>query len=280
MNRMPARVLLFAQLSCCRYRGTPSETVRTDARAERLRIRSHQEHRGRRTQRRTATNHGASSTEQGSLPICNMLKLATDSVSSVLTSLAALELTMPDLSTRERLTIHVLGGTVRELMILRLNEEFLHLLPKLKSLVVGYIGPDIPSDADNGQLISSQCCPQCAAAGRKRQIFLRKRLYHACDEASLFPEFPRDLVVTCNSGHADEETESWRPTLERILEMDVPALFTTYDEQKIFDSMGARFVQNHEKNRWHGLAPRVENFGERYEVFYNNQFSYIVKGKR
>ncbi|KAL8785747.1 MAG: hypothetical protein Q9195_008513 [Heterodermia aff. obscurata] len=221
-----------------------------------------------------------------SVAVCNMLKLASDSVSTVLTALAALELTIPDLSQRDRLTIHVLGGTARELMILRLNEEFLHLLPNLRLVTVGYIGPDTLSETGKGQLLPSECCQYCKAAGRKRQVFLRKRLYHECDEASLFPEFPPDLIMACNSGHADEETESWRPTLERILAKDIPAVFTTFteqeaiDEQTVFGRMGAHFVQTCEKNRWHGLVPKIENFGARYEVFYYNHYTYIVKGKK
>ena len=224
--------------------------------------------------------------ERNSNLIGNMLKLAADSASTVLTALAALELTIPDLSQRERLTIHVLGGTARELMILRMNEEFLHLLPKLRVVTVGYIGPDVPSQMAKTQLLPSECCPQCTAAGRIRNCFLRRSLYHECDEASLFPEFPPDLIMACNSGHADEETKSWRPTLERILGTDIPALFTTFnepeavDEQAIFSSMGARFVQTCNKNRWHGLVPKIENFGARYEVFYYNYFTYIVKGRK
>ena len=223
--------------------------------------------------------------EPNSVPICNMLKLATDSASNVLTALAALGLTVHEMSQRDRLTIHVLGGTARELMILRLNEEFLHLLPKVQVVTVGYIGPDVPSDGETTQLLLIECCPQCTTAGRKRNVFLRKRLYHECDEASLFPEYPPDLIVAYHSGHADEETESWRPTLERILETNVPALFTTFNEQEAVDeqavlrSMGARFVQTCDKNRWHGLVPKIENFGTRYETFYYNYFTYIVKGK-
>ena len=217
---------------------------------------------------------------------CTMLKLATDSSSTVLTALAALELTIPDLSQRDRLTVHMLGSTARDLMILRLNEEFLHLLPKLQLITVGYIGPDVPMNKESIQLIPNECCPQCTAACRKRQCFLRTCLYHECDEASLFPEYSPDLIVACNSGHSDEETESWRPTLERILESNIPAVFTTYNEQEATDEqivlgrMGARFVQTGNKNRWHGLVPKVENFGARYEVFYHNHFNYIVKGKR
>ena len=225
--------------------------------------------------------------ESGSRPFPGtLLKLATDSSSTVLTALAALELTIPDLSQRDRLTIHVLGSTARELMILRLNEEFLHLLPKLKVVTVGYIGPDTPQDTERNQLLPNECCSQCTAAGRKRLFFLRKRLYHECDVASLFPEFPPDLIMACNSGHADEETESWRPTLERVLATNVPALFTTYneqeavDEQTTFGRMGAHFVQTCNENRWHGLVPKIENFGARYEVFYYNYYTYIVKGKR
>ena len=221
-----------------------------------------------------------------SASICQLVKLATDSSSMVLTALAALELADPDLSSRTRLTIHVVGATAHELMILRLNEEFLHLIPKLQTLTVGYIGPDVPVTADSSnQLQSSQCCPECTLAGRKRQVFLRKQLYHQCDRTSLFPELPPDLIMACHSGHSEEETNSWGPTLSRILDMDTPAVFTTYnkreaiDEQAVFSDMDARFLQEIVENRWRGMVPKLECFGARYEVYCFNHFKYVVRGR-
>ena len=214
-----------------------------------------------------------------------MLKLATDSTSNVLTALAALELTIPDLSQRDRLTIHVLKCTGWELVIRRLNEEFLHLLPKIQLVTVGYIDFAVPSDKKITELLPDACCPQCTTAGRKRNIFLRNGFYHECDEASLFPEYPPDLIMACHSGHAEEEPESWRPTLERILETNVPALFTTFSKQEAvaeqddLRSMGARFVQICGQNRWRGLVPKIDACGARYETFHYNHFTYIVKGK-
>ncbi|KAI4171332.1 MAG: hypothetical protein LQ346_008751 [Caloplaca aetnensis] len=198
-----------------------------------------------------------------------------------------MEFAIPDLASRTRLTIHVIGATEREIVLLRLNEELLHLLPNLKSVIVGYIGPDVPTlSIPPGQLVSTQCCPVCTSEGRQRQIFLRRELYHECSATDLFSHSPPDLIVACNSGHADDEIDSWRPTLSRVLDMDTPAVFTTYnerearDEEAVLSSIGARFLQTREENRWRGMVPKLENFGARYEVFYYNYFNYVVKGRR
>ena len=53
-----------------------------------------------------------------------------------------------------------------------------------------------------------------------------------------------DLMIAFHSGHLEPETSTWRSTLERILDLGIPALFTTYnkhepiEEEKAFDEMG------------------------------------------
>lgn len=66
----------------------------------------------------------------------------------MLTILAGLEEVYPDLAAREVLTIHIIGATQEEAQIQMMNEELLHILPSLKRLVVGYIGPEFPSDIE------------------------------------------------------------------------------------------------------------------------------------
>lgn len=135
--------------------------------------------------------------------------------------------------------------TARELLLLRMNEELLHLPRKLQILVVGYISADVPGNSSPGQLEISECCQQCTAHGRKRQLLLRRRLYHERDRTSLLMESAPDLILACNSGQ----------TLQDMLDMDTPALSTTYnkeeaiDERAIFGALGAKFLQRYEENR-------------------------------
>ncbi|KAL8903229.1 MAG: hypothetical protein Q9207_004063 [Kuettlingeria erythrocarpa] len=196
----------------------------------------------------------------------------------VLTSLAAMELTIPDLVSRTRLTIHIIGSTEHELLRLRLTEGFLHLLTNLRALIVGYIGPDLPAASTRpGELENSQCCLECASAGRKRQIFFRRELYHQCRNSGMSPEYSPDLIVAYHSGHADSESGAWAPTLGHILDLDTPTLFTTYnerearDEEAVLTCMGARFLQTYGENRWRGMVPKLENFGAREYIAQQEQ---------
>ena len=95
-----------------------------------------------------------------------------------------------------------------------------------------------------------------------------------------------DLMVAFHSGHLKSETSTWRPTLERILDLGIPALFTTYnkhepiEEEKAFDEMGTCFSKRMEKNRWSGVLPYFDSFVGRYDVYHFNEYWYMVKGRQ
>lgn len=94
------------------------------------------------------------------------------------------------------------------------------------------------------------------------------------------------MIVASNSGHAEAEAQSWRPTLGNILDMNTPALFTTYnqkealEEQVVFGNMGAHFDQEPEENRWHGLQIYLDAFESNEGFYYKNYYWYIVKGRK
>jgi len=220
--------------------------------------------------------------------VWRLLKLATESSSFILTILAGLGSSMPDLANRTSLTIHILGPDLQELKILRLNEELLHLLPNLQHLIVGFVGPDFPiTGKDSENLMDVECCPACKAAGRTREIFFSRALYHGfCSGNPLSSEHPPDMLVAFNSGHANSETHSWQLTLRKILDTGKPAAFTTYnrkeamEEGSVFEEMGAEFIVRPEENCWRGLLPYLDSFEARYETFHQNFWWYIVKGKK
>ena len=118
--------------------------------------------------------------------VCRILKLSTNASTNALTLLAGLEATFPDLTTRTCLTIHIVGDNLQELLVQRLNEELLHLLPNLQTLVVGYIEPDMPSKSNGDELEDFGCCPACTGANRTRSIFMKHDLYHDFTKTRLF----------------------------------------------------------------------------------------------
>lgn len=220
--------------------------------------------------------------------IWRLLKLATESSSFILTILAGLESAIPDLASRTSLTLHFLGPDLQELKIMRLHEELLHLLLNLQHLIVGLVGPDFPiTGKDSEKATSVESCPECKTAGRTRQIFFSRSLYHDfCSKNPLAVKHPPDMLVAFNSGHADAESHSWQPTLKRILDTGTPAVFTTYnqkealEEASVLKNLGAKFLVRPEQNRWRGLIPCFESFEARYETYHQNFWWYVVKGRK
>ena len=219
------------------------------------------------------------------LHACRFLKVAVDSSSLVLTILAGLESDIPDLASRTKLTIHVVGADDQEIRRARMTEELYHLLPELQALVVGYVGPDVGSAHANAtKLLDFDCCPKCQNMNRSsRQAFLANDLYHDFVESELFANYPPDLIVAFHSGHAKVST--WQPTLQSILDLDIPAVFTTYnkqealDEEQSLDDMGAHFSSRLAENPWRGVLPMFDVFVGQYDVYYCNYYWYIVKGR-
>lgn len=220
-------------------------------------------------------------------PAWRTLKAATEASSFILTVLAGLESSIPDLANRTTLTLHVVGPSLQELQIQRMNEELLHLLPNLKHLIIGLIGPDFPvTGEDSKELMSSGCCPECTTAGRTRQIFFSRSLYHDFfSKNPLGAKHALDMLVAFNSGHADVETHTWRPTLLKILDIGKPAVFTTYNRQEaveegeVLQGLGAAFKVKPEENRWRGLLPYLDCFMARYETYHQNFWWYVIEGR-
>ena len=78
--------------------------------------------------------------------------------------------------------------------------------------------------------------------------------------------------------------DSWTPTLEAILYIDVPIIFTTFSKQEaleqkdILDRLDARFIRIPSENRWRG-ALAYEEITKRGDIYYMNHWWYIVKGR-
>ena len=216
---------------------------------------------------------------------CACLMLAAESSSLLITILAGLESELFDLASRAKLTIHVVGAGELEIRRASMMEELYHLLPNLQILVVGYVGPDVrPIHGDIGKILEFGCCFKCQGMNRSpRQAFLANYPYHDFTKSDLFLKYPPDLIVAFHTGHA--RSLEWQPTLNRILDLEVPAVFTTYnvqlalDEEQSFNSMNAHFSKRPAENRWRGVIPKPDFAMKRYDMFYVNYYWYIVKGR-
>lgn len=210
--------------------------------------------------------------------------VATYTMTMPLTIIAALEASIPDLSTRKRLELHLVGATGREAQQLVLFEEFLHLLPKLETLKVVLVGPNsTPGDGDLAKEIQMECCPACTSRGRKRIVLMRRKLYH---DYAQTPEFTKpDLAILFHSGRSQAEEESWLPTTAWLVDSGTLTLCTTYNEREAteevdeLNQLGVKFIKKPELNQWRGLVPNPEFIEDGASWYYMNNFWYIFKGK-
>ncbi|KAJ6602426.1 hypothetical protein DFH09DRAFT_899920, partial [Mycena vulgaris] len=212
--------------------------------------------------------------------------LATDSASIPLTLLHALEIAIPTLQTRSTLCIHIVAADERELMSKGMLEEILHYLPKLKSVTVVYVGPNVyPADEPN------LACSACQRAGRRR-IAIRSsstytiRLYHKFATTPTYRANPPDLVAGFNTGMGEVETAGWKASMAVVLDSAVPAVFTTYtmyeaiNDTNMLRGVGAFFLKNVEKNSWRGGIPMIqERFEEWGADHYVNNYWFMVRGR-
>lgn len=216
------------------------------------------------------------------------LLFATDNLTMPLTILSALEDIKWD---KPDLNVHIVGATARELLALGNFEEIIHLIPGLRNLHITAAGPGL-AGGDLGQQGAPflpktpvDCCPACKADGRTRSISIYQGLYH--DFANT-PHFDKpDLAVLFNSGwfDGDDAESDWAPTIKLLTEGDVPALFTTYNEQEALNesfklkAMGANFLVQAGENKWKGLLPTPEFIDEEFGMWYQNAYRYVIKGR-
>ena len=211
--------------------------------------------------------------------------MAKQSASIPLTMVAGLEKVIPDLSSRRRLCVHIVGASEREASGKGMMEEVLHLLPSCQCLTVGYIGPEAIVHENEGEL----ACSMCQGVGKTRNCIYFKGPYHDFLQSSENTK-PADFIICFNTGMSEVERASWAPTLKAILDLKIPAAFTSYSQPEIrlekilLDGLGANFVLQPERNRWKGVIPILNTYpiAETNEKSwsYANYYWYIIRGRR
>nr|GAT51356.1 predicted protein [Mycena chlorophos] len=212
--------------------------------------------------------------------------LATESTSIVATLLSALDIAIPNLARRKSLCIHVAGAAERELETQGMGEELLHYLPKLKTLTMIYVGPEVWDNGSEGHNFA--CMKECLPQGRRRFSIRRTMTYHAFTQTSTFRVNPPDLVAGFNTGMGEVDTVSWRNSLRVVLDRNVPAVFTAYsmmegrDDTRLLRSMDAHFIKGLERNKWRGPIPKPREGLELLAVessHYTNNYYFMIKGR-
>ena len=215
-------------------------------------------------------------------------------------------------ATTTTLTIHIVGAsTCFELFPTQVWEEILHCLPAVSVLNVVFVGPEAgwlgsretTPTLDRPETGNFECCPVCQSHGRLRRFFFYGQTYHdfqrsfnsssnsnGGDAANPTAAVAPDLIVAFNTGFSEEEVESWNESLAVILDLNVPAMFTSYDldeadlEYKILASSqcNAKLLTGAPvRNPWRVDVELIDPSGPGDDPFYQvSKYGICFQGRR
>ncbi|MCJ1401629.1 hypothetical protein MMC11_004846 [Xylographa trunciseda] len=217
------------------------------------------------------------------------LRFGSETSTMPLTVLSALERGLPNLTSKDRLVIHVLGTSMREYSNMMVFEEIFHLLPTLNHLQLVLVGPKSPSanlekPEGIGEPIALDCCPACTSRGRGRSMTSYRGVYHEYAKTSQY--HPPDLAVLFHSGRSQAEEASWAPTTRLLVASNILTLCTTYTEIEAAEEVDelcrlqAHMVLQPEINKWHSLVPYPDMGADVEHVpYYLNYYWYMFGGR-
>jgi splicing suppressor protein 51 len=213
------------------------------------------------------------------------MSAATVQTSIMLTIINALEAVLPDLATKTRLSLHLIGASSKELEALMLFEEILHLLPAVQELHCSFVGLELPSLIGTEEKLMLDCCEDCTSAGRKRSIDMFKGAYHDFIKTEKYSK--PDLAVALQTGHAEDAVEAWTPTIQYLAKTaDHATVFTSWNEREMHEEMkrlrdfSAKFVVEGEQNKWRGMRPMLEIMEEKENsIYYPHYYWYVIAGR-
>ncbi|KAF7368233.1 Zinc finger mynd domain-containing protein 17 [Mycena venus] len=150
------------------------------------------------------------------LPITFLMTAASDTLSMAMTILYGLgKLNDDDGWTRkQRLTVHILGASTKEVSCRRVFEEILHRTPEVKTLKLIMCGPEVP----RRDSLEQKICPDCMALGRSYVLEYAADPYHEFVEKQGNKFENPDFCVGFNSGGGPERK--------------LPSLFTAYNREE------------------------------------------------
>lgn len=213
-----------------------------------------------------------------------------------------------NLSTMKRVEVHIVGAeSAEKYMATERLHEILHWLPACRELVVYLIAP-VSNLYEPGAVnrtytvVSDPVCAACHQAGAKMYIRYVHGLYHeVVAPRGTLPKHNASkkllidqvsLVIACNAGLHDDSpnpnrpaySSTWQPTLQFLLDSNVPCVFTSYNgeeivqDQAVLVKLGARVVVEAQLNPFRGLRPFPE-IGEDNAFYYTNHSLVLVQGK-
>ncbi|KAK0451217.1 uncharacterized protein EV420DRAFT_1274421 [Desarmillaria tabescens] len=202
------------------------------------------------------------------LPASVVVRATSNHLSMPMTILWALEhLNEGDAwTTKETLTIHIIGAYEAEVFAGQAFEEILHRLPRVKTLKLILCGPQLPNLMKpwSSEVMVMDTCSDCKSKTRARIHEHRRELYHELGVQSTFGN--PDLAVAFNSGLSEENAGTWPDTIKFLVKRKIPSIFTAFNRQeaeadaKILIRCGAQLVSSlgPRKNLWGSLLAKPE----------------------
>ncbi|KAK3172320.1 hypothetical protein OEA41_005641 [Lepraria neglecta] len=214
------------------------------------------------------------------------IRCGTNTTTTQLTLIAALEAVIPNVSTRGSINLHIIGAAGAEFASVPAFEELLHFLPSLTALQLSFVGlnvlEDLKDDTETQNPHTLQCCTTCTKMGRTISITTWRGPYHAYVDTEFYKT--PDLAAAFHSGFSVDEQADWYPTIKYLAHAPHPTLLTAaryfeiQGDMGVWKNLGAEFVKNAEVNKWKGMSPSLAVCGDKpNEVVYQNYWWYIVK---
>lgn len=182
---------------------------------------------------------------------------------------------LPTFNTKQNMQLHVIGAASGfEWPPTCIWEEILHIFPNLVELDVCFIGPDVKiadvGTNTGGEMGELDTCPDCEAKKRVRKYSFYRGTYHDYKTSQWFKT--PDVCVAFNRGLHEDHVESWEDSLQVLIQMKVPCIFTSYDDQEaqkdalVFKKLKANFVMEPRLNPFRCLNYMVDQ--EDIDKFY------------
>ncbi|CAG8647854.1 11736_t:CDS:1 [Funneliformis caledonium] len=208
-------------------------------------------------------------------------RVITNTLSLPLTILSALSrfYTHDQLHSINDLVIHIVGANQYELSALMTFEEIMHVLPDLKVLHLVMIGPEMTPKHHGFPL---RCCPRCTTENRMRVISMYPMIYHEFANSSDYSQ--PHLAIGFNKDLGEDDFELWKPTIEFLLDKNLPCAFTSYSKKeaiedvRIIKELGALILVGAKENKWSSNMPLVEP-QEVDKFYYNNFYRTLFQGR-
>ena len=200
-------------------------------------------------------------------------------------------------TTTKELTIHVVGaGADFELeggAPTCIWEEIMHCLPAVKTLRVIFIGPNSLEFPET----NAQCCPDCVGKNRSRIQGFSKSTYHDYFAKSSGTHSggthsgggsrfkTPDLIVAFNTGMFEEYTDSWKESLEIMLDLNVPCIFTSYnnheacEDLKVLKEVNAHTLRDLPVKHPFAVDFPIPDLSAIDQFFQHNMYSNCFKGR-